>query len=328
MPSDSFDWYIVGWGGPITAGTRFSVGINQPNIVVPVYPEADALLKVTDGIRLQWQVDPHTAWYRLYIAGPDGYEFDKWVRAGEACNGTVCTLPTPLYLTNGVYSWYMLGWNAIGMGSWNSATNFSINTPAPSIIQRISPSGHITEPVVPFQWQADPNAGWYRLYVLEAQGRVLDQWLHAPDVCSGLTCTFDKATITDGTHQWWMNAWSPGGEGQWDLDLMAFQIDLDPTDPVTLMAPANNSTVPAGDTIIRWQRANNAAWYHIKLQSDNKTIRDTWVHESQVCSGDQCTTQSPLKIGTITLTMQAWGRVDSVPKQKSHLGCNNGIVIK
>ena len=140
LPSDGFEWYMVGWGpggmgswgGPVTSASNFSVGINVPGLIQPIYPAPGSGLTVTDGIQPQWDVEPNTAWYRINITGPNDFEFDEWISAGEACVETICTLPTPVYLTSGIYTWRMLGWNAAGMGSWNNASNFSINTPAPA----------------------------------------------------------------------------------------------------------------------------------------------------------------------------------------------------
>ena len=175
------------------------------------------------------------------------------------------------------------------------------------MIQRIAPSGIITASTIRFQWQSDPNAGWYHLYVLENDGRVFDQWTNAIDVCAGLTCTFNGTSLSNGSYQWWMNAWSPGGEGAWDLNPMAFQVTASVPQKVTILSPVSNSTFPAGTNMMQWQHTDTASWYYLKLQSANETIVDGWHDSLDVCTGDLCILDVTLKTGVYSLEMQAWG---------------------
>lgn len=314
LPSGSYDWYMVAWGpggmgswGGPTSGITFTVGTGTPGIVVPLYPGDSETLDIpAGGIELTWQSDPNAAYYRLYVSGPNGYAYDQWQDAGEVCDTETCS--TTLYLNSGAYVWYLVGWSSEGIGDWNAGATFAINTPKPDIIQRISPQGEALTPTVTFKWQADPNAGWYRIFALNSDdGYVYDQWVRGVEACAGELCSFSDGVIPNGSYSWWIGAWSPGGMSDWDLTPMNFSINIPQPSTVSPTTPLNGSGVLAGTVRLEWQADNNALWYHVMVESEAGFSYDKWLKAKALCFGDICSVPLNLTPGIYRWQMQAWG---------------------
>ena len=241
LPSGSYEWSVVGWGpggmgasgNPTTANSLFYVGVRPPSAITPIYPANASSLTGTQGVQMQWQSVDNALWYRVVVSGSDGYLSDEWYEGAVVCNNGICTADEPHWLSNGAYIWYVAGWNDDGLGAWNSGWTFVVNSVAPGVIQRIAPTGTVTTLEVPFQWQADLNASWYRLYALADNGYFYDQWINGDDVCSNGICTYTDAIIPNGDYQWWMVGWGPGGMGDWDLNALSFSLNIAPPDKST-----------------------------------------------------------------------------------------------
>ncbi len=130
-------WYVLTYNaagsGPWSLATTFST---TPPTIPAAVDLRDALTAPTHGQNLgtnynptfTWKKVNTASWYRLYVAGPAGVVLDQWYQASSICNAISCSVPSPT-LGGGTHTWYVLTYNAAGVGPWSLATNFSTTPP-------------------------------------------------------------------------------------------------------------------------------------------------------------------------------------------------------
>ena len=98
--------------------------------------------------------------------------------------------------------------------------DFSISSLSPpGKVTLVSPSGDINTVSPTYAWNAEPSASWYRLWVDDSTGNVIDQWYRAADcncdsgesICS----VTSDVELAQGNVAWWIRTWNAQGSGPW-----------------------------------------------------------------------------------------------------------------
>src|SRR5258706_3495606 len=212
--------------------------------------------------------------------------FNRVVNASAVCSGNTCTLPLTSDLYAGSYTWWITGKNVSGEGPWISM-NFVLSvTPGP--VQRISPTGNITNRRPTLSWQRNINISWYGLWLGGPQGELISQWYNANSVCNTTTCSISPFTsdLPAGNYSWWMSSVSnSGNSGPWDGT----------TFTIAIMPGTVVQTSPTGDITDRrptltWQREFDSNWYGLTVYDRFGTVVLTeWHDANSVCSVATCT---------------------------------------
>jgi hypothetical protein len=92
----------------------------MPNVISPFGDFYDGPANVT----FTWEhCGPEVTWYHLYVSS-DWYIYDHWYEVG---NGVTCSTNcsvTVSGLPDGIYDWWIQGWNSAGTGPWSDEAFF------------------------------------------------------------------------------------------------------------------------------------------------------------------------------------------------------------
>jgi len=231
----SYGWYVqtyspAGYGPWSNTNAN---GVVQPtnfNTTIPAVPAAAVLTAPKNDIGTDynptytWPKVATATWYRLYISGPAGLVLDQWYQASSICGGdNICRVVSPT-LAGGVHAWYVQTYNQSGYGPWSNTnangvvqpTNFSTTIPSiPVGATLTAPTGTITNLTPTYTWGKVSMVTWYRLYVKDAYGVVVDKWYPSVDICNATTCSVVSPTLKRGDHTWWVQTYSGAGYGPW-----------------------------------------------------------------------------------------------------------------
>ena len=318
-----YSWYVQSWAETVGSASsmpqNFTVGLDAPQITGMT--PGNGANELDGNIALAWDADSNALWYRVALDGPGDYASDQWYEAAQICNSGTCQLPAADYAF-GRYDWWMQAWGPGGLSDWTD-TFFYSGPPAPDVIERIAPQGALDDVAPTFQWEADPNAEWYQVYLV-GPNSTQNQWFAATDsivekygatgfegVCDGATCTVPVTQsnwwIPNGEYSWWVGAWGPGGLSEWATAPFEFTLSLDAPAPVTQSTPVDNGTVAAGSVAVTWQAEPDAAWYNIYIGGDNGYVHYEWHETGAVCAAGTCTITLDLNAGSYDWYMNAWG---------------------
>jgi len=141
---------------------------------------------------------------------------DQWLEASTICTDETCTFPAQTFV-NGAHSWWMGAWGPGGFGPYDEVT-FNVALATPPTPQRFSPADAetVNAGAVTLTWLEPDAAAWYRIYLMTADGFVYDHWVDGNLGCEDGTCTH-TVTLSTADYDWWMQAWGPGGFGEWSM---------------------------------------------------------------------------------------------------------------
>ena len=175
--------------------------------------------------RFQWTPIDGAEWYHVFVwtGEADGIIHDQWYEAAAVCADGLCSTSQDIWLTSaGEFSWWMTHWSeAIGDGFIDlyAESRFSVTMPAPGAITGLSPVGEIagSAETLTLSWAKEANTLWYQVWTGTAdyQSTSFYEWLYAPDVCSGETCSINIPIPSVGDHEFWLQAWNPAGLADW-----------------------------------------------------------------------------------------------------------------
>lgn len=171
-------------------------------------------------------------------------------------------------------------------------------TSAPSAAALLTPFGVVKTVTPMYSWNAVPNATWYRLWAMDASGKVIiDQWykreqLGCPTGAGTCNITPIKA-LTYGWAKFHVLTWSEVGSGPWS-DPMMFKVSKGEPMKATILAPAG-PTIKATSPPFTWIPSYNATWYRLWVNDINGVLlQDQWYTKEQV--------SCPSGLGTCTIT--------------------------
>ena len=154
-----------------------------------LYPANDSVVTniSTGWPRFVFRQMPGVEWYQIWIGSADYTEeyLYEWYPATDAstaaetgqgiCDGSICTIPTDIYISNGSYSWWMTYWSPDlpDFDTYWNETTFTINAGPLFPITNRQPSGMIASAPTALTWDHDPNALWYQLWLAGLQHNAL-----------------------------------------------------------------------------------------------------------------------------------------------------------
>lgn len=210
LNNGTYTWRMAGWnehGVGAYNETAFIINVAAPGIIQRAAPTE--FIRLTE---LTWQPDPLATWYHVYMAR-DGAKFiGQWYNAAEVCTAQTCRIEPPA-IRNGAYTWWMAGWGPGGRGEYNNVP-FTVDENPPATVQMLSPAGDVPAGNITLTWAVDPQAAWYRVYMVIPGADPYSRWYHHDDNCTDETCSV-TLTLPPGNLTWWSVAWGPGGMGQW-----------------------------------------------------------------------------------------------------------------
>ncbi len=152
---------------------------------------------------------------------------------------------------------------------------------APAPIMRQSPANGTEvgfNDTVTLVWQPDTNAEWYHIYLGNADGTVLDQWVEGTQVCDETSCTYpDDLVLAAGGYDWWMAAWGIGGMGAYNQT--TFDVSSNKPGAIVRETPQDPLTWSG----LTWEHRPDTVWYHVYLMRDGNVILNRWYEAKAIC---------------------------------------------
>ena len=170
----------------------------------------------------EWSPIGPASWYNVWVQDGNGvFLFSRWYTASSArCSagwGSGCSIESPMDIPNGG-RWWVLSWNNNGYGTWSNYKDFTSGPGLPGTPSAVAPlsSSSTTTPL--YEWTRVPNASWYYLWIADATGRLIQQWVTAGQAncaVAGQTCSYRFNTSVAGSTNWWIRAYNSEGVGNW-----------------------------------------------------------------------------------------------------------------
>lgn len=222
--NNNYTWWVQGYNnagnGPWSASDTFTI-----NVPLPVQPtglaESGSLVTPPVQPTYTWNHDPNTTWYQVQLNGPSGTVFVKWYEVGNGltCTSTCSITPTGA-LSNGAHTWWVQGYNNVGMGLWSTGDTFTVAVPPPAKPTNLIVDGDVITLANPtFNWSEDTSAIWYQVYITGPNGFLSIKWAQVGvgAICNSGTCsaTFGLA-LPLGNYTFWVLGWNNAmGSGPW-----------------------------------------------------------------------------------------------------------------
>lgn len=171
---------------------------------------------------VSWEAVAYSTWYQIWIQDLSGtLLFEDWYRASEAnCIGTSndCSLVLPTTIAGDALIW-VRPWNYTGgAGPWSSSVAFSTVAGSPVASSPLAPIGSSGSRTPVYEWARVSNATWYRIWVDDATGGRIRQWVNAGEAgcaVTGQVCSYRFPSSVSGATRWWVRSWNSDGVGPW-----------------------------------------------------------------------------------------------------------------
>ena len=241
-----------------------------PTIGPALIAPANGAANLDPAVTFQWTNVSGATLYRIFTS-VNGAGFTQVATSGD----NVQTVIVPA----GAIQWYVEA-DVPNCNAVNSPTSaFSVAQPAcgtGSITLQAPANGSTQTSPVKFNWTAVPNAVAYRIWVGEDT--------IAPTIVGRSTNTSATLSIPSGAIDWYVEAlfndcpsvFSP--HGNFNVSKSAF---CGSSQPTTLVAPANGSTV-ASPVTVDWSDVPGAAGYHVWVGSDGQFVDEGLTTLSQL----------------------------------------------
>lgn len=286
--------------GPWSASLSFVVGAlpAAPALVSPAGSGTATMPTYT------WNAVADTSDYQLWVNDTSGSTVvQNWFQASAICVGTTCSATPATALAAGNHTWWVRGRNESGEGTWSSGTSFIVGE-VPTAPVLVSPNGSGVSTSPTYSWNALAGATEYYLWVNDANGPVVQEWLNAADACAASVCNAaPNSPLARGPHTWWVQARNESGDGAWSA-AVSFVVGALPEAPV-LVSPSGVG-VPETPSY-SWEAVSDAAEYHLWVNTQSGPVIQTWLSAASVCAGPQCsvTPSTTLARGYHTWWVQA-----------------------
>lgn len=216
LANGQYTWWMTTWN-PVDGVAEYDSATFTVDGAVPGTIQLTNTLDTTvagDGTILQWQADAQAAWYRVVITGDNGYTFNKWYEVTDICNSGFCEVPD-FWLRNGTYTLTLKAWAPEGMGL-ETQTSFSIAAQNPNPVAILTPvdGSTLTAGSVTLTWEDNDTVSWYRVYITNDTGMVVNKWVRGAEGCTAGTCS-TTVQLSGGEYALWMTAWGPAGMAEW-----------------------------------------------------------------------------------------------------------------
>jgi hypothetical protein len=290
-------WRVRAWrasgAGAWSAFVSFDAGDALPGKAALIAPAGSI---TTSTPTFTWAAMPTAGIYLLSVTDRDNVPYERWYRPADAdcALGTgVCTVSPGIVLKAGIASWRVLTWNGSGYGPWSDTRDLLIEIADPSapVPLTVGPTGTINSTAVSYRWTSVAGAINYRFSIRNSGGATTYLWFTpaAAGCGAGGDCIVTPlVTLTNGTAEWQVQAWTANGYGAWS-PIVAVTVNIAaPTAPV-LISPTGTLTTATPQ--LRWNASDNATIYYVRLFDSTGQRVDAWLSPSQVgcATGGVCT---------------------------------------
>jgi len=319
IPNGLYNFAVQGRGaGGNSIGGTYNNGYgvleNQIlNLPIPLAPStgfAPTGNILTRRPTLTWESVANAISYQVRVRGvsapADAHLQWYWASDVNCLDFTgTCSITPPLNLTAGSYIWNVRAYGPGGISLWAEVVgiSFSVGGTLPNRVSLLAPNGtvHVFSPT--FSWIAVTNADYYQIWVGDPAVTTSYhyQWHRAEDVCVGVTCSLQLAslTLTNEDYLWNVQAATPAGVGAWTAGGMAFTVNVPfPAAPL-LLSPVYDAIVFATNRpTFSWSTVANSQGYYLEVTNGAGSVVYGQVHYStdSVCSANSCTVQLPAAI--------------------------------
>jgi hypothetical protein len=206
----SHTWWIETWNpiayGPWSTGMNFVPTATVPLATTQVNP-ANNHVETSPGVTFQWNKVTASTWYELWLNNTSANLLQYWITGPSVCGLTLCSLPTPIALTSGSYSWWIRTWSPAGYGPWSAGASFSIQSAPTSIVLTwnqypMDLDGHLLTPEI--------GGLYYHVYWANRGSTTSPPYaLQEEDVTSGFGAeNIDVAQRFAGTYRYYVHNYS------------------------------------------------------------------------------------------------------------------------
>ncbi len=287
MPPGSYTFNVRPWnpeegGGPWSEPMSFSIGLPEP-----LAPEGLQNSGVTMP-EFSWNGSNQLDYYIIYLQRNGTLWSETTIQAPAT------TWTPPEGLGSGNYKWWLRGGSvANGLTPWSESKEFEIQG-----LALLSPLGVVSgNPRPQFQWEAEPGATLYQLYVTgEAGGVFFDDWLE------GVTSWTPITDMPEASYHWYIRPWSSNtGAGAW---IGPLQFQIQGAAPSGFM---ENLTIPSGPATAPGDFNEDGMGDLVMQNSETGEVR------LQFLSGDSLVGESNLSIqpGTAEWVVVGHGDIDN-----------------
>ncbi len=217
---------IEGWEGPVS--------VTLPNIAPLAVTATTATATNSGRPTFFWQGMEHATWYEVWVGQSNGdgsysTTYRQWhLAASLGCeNAEQCRLDAEVDLANGTYEWAVRNWGPGGYNNndpnvWSAVEAFTVGASTPGIPDPGTPVSIASTSQPLFTWSSVEDASWYQLWfgTPDNPESGATQWYTARQlgcVEAGTVCSvsFPGVIWPMGNYQWAIQAYSPGGLGEW-----------------------------------------------------------------------------------------------------------------
>jgi hypothetical protein len=222
--------------------------------------------------------------------------------SNSSCTATECTYSSPVSLSNGNYRFKVLASTSGGTTPYSDWLSFTVTgvvvSPPTEPPVLIGPTSTMNTHRPTFQWNAVPNATFYRLavYSNDTSAYVIVENVYpscAAGVCSYTPSTWD---LPNGNYKFKMRSRNSAGYTDFG-EMSSFVVSSDLPVAPALLAPSG--TVAENPPAIQWEAVSGATKYRLMVYSkmSGSYILDTEITPG-VCSGSTCTYGIPVSLAS------------------------------
>ena len=291
------NWRVRVWkasgAGAWSAFVNFDAEDSVPGQVTLNGPAASV---TTSTPTFTWFAMPTASYYLLNVTDRDNITYERWYRPADlgcAAGTGTCTASPGIVLKAGTASWKVLTWNGSGYGPWSDTRDILIEIADPSapVPLTLSPTGTIASTNVSYRWTPVATAITYRFSIRNNGGAPTYLWFTpaAAGCSTGGDCVVTpQITLTNGTAEWQVQAWTNIGYGAWS-SIVALTVNIPAPSTPVLISPSG--TLSNATPQLRWSASDNATVYYARLFDSTGQRIDQWLSPSQVgcATGGVCT---------------------------------------
>jgi len=259
------------WAGATT--TTPTKGSTNAPITEPVPVSPNGTLDGVSKPTFVWNVFPGATSYRLAVYSYTAADYLILDTVSLSyCDGTQCSYPSPINLTNGDYKFKVLAYISGGTTPYSDWMNFTIINVTILPLTPLSPNGTINGVSKPnFEWSTYPGATSYKLALYSSAAAaylILD--VVPLSYCNASQCSYPSpVSLSNGDFKFKVLAFTPGGATPYS-DWLAFTVTgvvvPPPAAPPVPISPSGTVTVRR--PTLTWGAVEYATFYRLALYSN------------------------------------------------------------
>jgi hypothetical protein len=132
--------WVETWGGlgygPWSTSLSFTPTDTFPPAATLVNPPNSGV-ETSPGVTFQWNKVTAATYYFLWVDNlyvHTGNVIQQWYAGASVCGSALCSLPTPVNLPSGPYTWWIEAWSPAGYGPWSTGVSFTVASAPTSLV--------------------------------------------------------------------------------------------------------------------------------------------------------------------------------------------------